>query len=221
MKVRSYLTALAAAGALLASPAQALTVSFSDQAALADVEISGVLSVDKFDGTLGVLTGVSFEITGDITSLLGIVNQSGGDVSGSATTSVAFDVDAAELSLGASPDFTVEAGTGDVTLGAGQSEQFPLSADATITGTETPGADFIGPGTIDLDFLTTTSFRAAGFGGDIAISQAVDAGLTFTITYEFEEDIAPPVPLPASVSMMTLAAGLLGAVALGRRRRRR
>ncbi|WP_179961604.1 choice-of-anchor E domain-containing protein [Pikeienuella piscinae] len=198
--------------ALLTSPAHAATVTFSDLAPLADVEIGGVLSVSKFDPALGTLTAVSWEINGAIASILGVVNDSTGSITGSAFTNVDFNVDAAELSLGASPDFTVSASTGDVALGVGAAALFPVSGSFMLTGSETPGAAFLAPGMIDLSFATLTSFGATGFGGDITISQATDAGISFSITYDYAV-----VPLPASLALLGGALGLLGL--LGRRRR--
>ncbi len=212
--MRAHLMGLVLGGALLAQPASAATVTFSDAFALSDVEISGVLSVSKFDTSLGTLTGVSWTITGAIASVLGITNTGAHPINGSAFTSVDFDVSAAELSLGASPDFSVFGTTGLVALGVGASALFPVTATTTITGSETPSSAFFGPGTIDLSFLTTTSFGGNGFGGDITISQATDAGLMFEITYTFDE--FSTVPLPGSLAFLTGALALAGLVRIRR-----
>lgn len=196
----------------LSSRADAATITFMDQAPLSDVEISGTLSVARFDSSLGVLTGVSWSITGAIASILGIENDSAGTIRGSASTNVDFDVDSADLSLGASPDFSVSGSTGLVTLGVGESALFPITSQNTITGTEAPSAVFLGPGTIDLTYLTATSFGGSGFGGDLTLSQVTDAGITFSITYEYTV-----VPEPGSLAM--LAAGLLGLAGAARVRR--
>lgn len=222
MRFRTHLAAIAATGALLAVPAQALTISFSDSLPLEDVEINGTLSVSKFDPALGVLTGVTFEIVGEIASEITIENDGDDDVGVQATTTVEFDFDAAELSLDASPDLTISASTGAVVIDDDDEQTFSLSASDTLTGSEAPSADFLGPGVINLDFATSTAFAAAGGGSDISFAQAADAGVTFTITYEFEENIVPPeVPVPPSLALMTFGAGLLGAGVLHRRRRRR
>jgi|GEM_PF-2219867 len=215
MKPIRMIKALAVGSVLWGASAQALTVSFTDQLALADVEISGTLSVPKYDSSLGPLTGVTFTITGAIASILGVENRSTGAINGSAFTNVDFDVSSALLPLGGSPDFSVFASTGLVSLGVGASALFPVTESVIITGSVAPSADFLTPGTVDLDFLTTTSFGGNGFGGDIAISQATDAGISFTITYE-----SAMVPPPAAALFMASVIGLGVLTSMSRRRRR-
>jgi len=108
------------------------------------------LSVPGFDPSLGTLTGVSWEIEGAIASILGVQNASGGPISGSAFTNVAFDVDSVLLSLGGSPDFSVFGTTGLVSLGVGSSAIFPVVASTTISGSEAPSPAFYTPGTVEL-----------------------------------------------------------------------
>ncbi|MFN3260313.1 MAG: choice-of-anchor E domain-containing protein [Pikeienuella sp.] len=214
--MRNLVLSAFAAGALLASPAQAATVSFSDALALQDVEISGTLSVPQFDPSLGTLTGVTFTITGAIASILGVTNSGTNVITGAATTTVDFNVSSSALSLPGMPDFSVVGSTGLVTLGVGESALFPVTGMNSISGSPAPSAAFIGGGTVDLDFMTTTSFGGSGFGGDIIISQATDAGLMFQIEYEFD---AVAIPLPATAPLLAAAAGLF--LFVGRRRARR
>lgn len=214
MALRVHAIAVALSTAALAGAVQAQSVTFTDMQPLSDVEISGVLSVPTFDPSLGTLTGVSWSVTGAIASILGVQNDGPRTIVGSAFTSVDFDVDAPGLNLGASPDFNVFGTTGLVTLSAGESALFPVTASTTLSGTEAPGAAFLLPGTIDLGYLTTTSFGGSGFGGDITISQATDAGLSFSVTYEYR---TTPVPeLPTTV----LAALGLAGIGLTRMRQR-
>lgn len=214
--MRNLVLSAFAAGALLASPAHAVTISFSDQLVLQDVEINGTLSVPQFDPSLGTLTGVTFSITGAIASILGITNNSTRTVSGTASTSVGFDVSSPVISLPASPDFSVVGSTGLVTLAPGEIAMFPVTGTFTLSDSVAPSAAFIGGGTVDLDFMTTTSFSGSGFGGDIIISQATDAGIMFEIEYEFD---AVAIPLPATAPLLAAAAGLF--LFVGRRRARR
>lgn len=214
--MRNRLIGLVLGGVLLAPAANAASISFSDLIALSAVELDGTLSVAKFDTSLGTLTGVTWEITGAISGILGIENRGTGPISGSAATEVDFFLDSTLLSLGASPDFSVTGTATVANLGAGASELFPVTGEFTITGSETPGAAFFGPGTVDLDFSTLTSFSALGLGGNLAISQATDAGLIFTITYEFDEFSV--VPLPGGASLLFGALGLAGLMTVRRNR---
>ncbi len=214
--MRNLVLSAFAAGALLASPAQAVTISFTDTLALQDVEISGTLSVPQFDPSLGTLTGVTFTITGAIASILGVTNSGTNTITGAATTTVDFNVSSSVLSLPAMPDFSVVGSTGLVTLGVGESALFPVTGMNSISDSVAPSAAFIGGGTVDLDFMTTTSFGGSGFGGDIIISQATDAGIMFEIEYTFD---AVAIPLPATAPLLAAAAGMF--LFLGRRRARR
>lgn len=213
MAMQSKLLVVAFGAAMLSQAAQAQSISFTDMVGLSDVEISGVLSVSKFDPSLGTLTGVSWSITGAIASILGVSNDGPRSIQGSAFTSVDFELSSASLPLGASPDFNVFATTGLVTLGAGESALFPVTAQTTIAGTAAPSAAFQAPGTIDLDFFTSTSFGGSGFGGDITISQATDAGVSFSITYDYRT-----APIPEASTFAMAGIGLIG-LWLARRRR--
>jgi hypothetical protein len=185
-----------------AAPATAASVTFNDTHPLSDVDISGTLSVPGFDTALGTLDSVDWEITGSIASILGITNDSAGTLTVTAHTNVDFDLDSALLSLGASPDFGVFASTGQVTLGVGESALFPLTSNETLTGSEAPAAGFLLPGTVDVAYQSTTSFGASG-GGDLTVSQATDAGISLTVTYN-----STPIPEPASAALLALT-GLL------------
>lgn len=195
-------------------PAAASTITFTNLAPLADADLSDVVSVSRFDPTLGSLSSVSWEVVGAIASILGIENNGSRVINGSVFVDVDFFLTSAAITVPGSPAFSILGTTGPVLLGIGESALFPVTAMTTITGTETPSAAFIGPGTIDLSFLTSTSFGGSGVGGDIAISQATDAGLRFSITYHY--DVDGVIPLPASALLLVSGIGLL---AMARRRR--
>lgn len=214
--MRNRLIGLVLGGVLLAPAANAATMTVSDLIALSEVELDGTLSVAKFDTSLGTLTGVTWEITGAIASILGIENRGTRPISGAASTVVDFFLESAELSLGASPDFTVVGTAPVASLAVGASALFPVTGEFTLTGSETPGSAFFGPGTVDLAFSTLTSFSAAGLGGNLAFTQATDAGLMLTITYEFDEFSV--VPLPGGASLLFGALGLAGLMTVRRNR---
>ena len=218
MTIRPMLAAAILSGLTMFATAQAATITLTGSVSLSDVELSGALSAPQFDPTLGTLTGVTWSITGAIASIIGISNDSAGPITGSAFTSVDFNVASTVLSLGASPDFNVFASTGTVALGVGESVLFPVTAFTTITGSEMVSAAFIGSSVFEVLYLTITSFGGSGFGGDVSISQATDAGIDFSITYEFET-VAPEIPLPAAAPLMAAGLGALGLFGVRRRKR--
>lgn len=207
---------IACALSVAASNAHAATISFTDIIPLQDVEISGSVAVPQFDSTLGTLTGISWTLTGAIASIIGVRNDSAGTVTGSAFVQADYFLDSTTLSLGASPDFSLLASTGSVTLGVGESVLFPVTGTQSLSGTEAVSAAFIGNSLVEVLVLTLTSFGASGFGGDITISQATDAGFEFMITYEFDEAV---IPLPATAPLMAAGLGLFGFYGARRRRK--
>ena len=213
--MRNFVLSAFAAGALLASPAQAVTVS--DMLPLQDVNISGTLTVQQFNPMLGNLTGIMFEITGEILGSLTVTNFGTNPISGTATTDVDFNLTSVLLPLAATPDFTVSSSVTTGILAPGEMEMGVVSGMQTISGSIGPLNAFIGTGTVDvLDFFTVTNFSGSGFGGDILIQQITDAGIKLDITYEFD---AVAIPLPATAPLLVAAAGLF--LFVGRKRTRR
>lgn len=199
-----------------ASNARAATISFTDAIPLQDVEINASVAVPQFDSSLGTLTGISWTLTGAIASLIGVQNDSAGPVTGSAFVRADYLLDSTTLSLGASPDFSLLVSTGVVTLGVGESVLFPVTGTQSISGMEAVSAAFIGNSLVEVLVLTLTSFGASGFGGDITVSQATDAGFEFVITYEFDETV---IPVPAAAPLMAAGLGLFGLYCARRRRK--
>jgi hypothetical protein len=209
-------TLLACALSAAASNVHAATITFTDTIPLQDVEISASVAVPQFNSSLGTLTGISWTLTGAIASIIGVQNDSAGPVTGSAFVRADYLLDSTTLSLGASPDFSLLVSTGVATLGVGESVLFPVTGMQSISGMEAVSAAFIGNSLVEVLVLTLTSFGASGFGGDITISQATDAGFEFVITYEFDETV---IPVPAAAPLMAAGLGLFGLYGARRRRR--
>ncbi|MEZ4356289.1 MAG: choice-of-anchor E domain-containing protein [Myxococcota bacterium] len=191
----------------LSGAASAATISFSDQRRLTNVDFSGTLSVPRFDVSLGSLSEVRWTVTGAIASILGATNNAFVPVSGSAHTRVVFELGSTALSFGGSPDLEVIATTGSFGLSPGESALVPITAMDARIGTELPGPGFLGPGTVDLDFATLTSFGASGFGGNLTLSQRTDAAIRLEVVYDFV-----PVPEPSTAMLMALGLAALASM---------
>ncbi|WP_172326702.1 choice-of-anchor E domain-containing protein [Mangrovicoccus sp. HB161399] len=215
MRTNTFLFSVLLAAAT--TPALALTVTYNDTTALRDVELdSGALlqdplSIPLFDSSLGTLISVSYELTGTVDGSLGIVNLSPNPIGGYATSTVAFSF---ASSLLGSDSFDTVASTGLILLGVGGSTTVPVSGSNSYSQSITDPvalAGFIGSGSFDIDYLTSTSLGGGAWGGDVSITQLTDAQLGISVTYTFAT-----VPLPASSALLFGGVGLLAAA--GRRR---
>jgi hypothetical protein len=184
----------------------------------------GTLTFPQFDPALGTLTEVDISLTGAMQTQLTVQNvDSELPSSGHTNTHLVFTVQDAGLNLHdpsidmSGPSFAYSLDPGDsLTSGV-------LTKSLSITEIYTGPAilaEFSGPGVFSLNASTFTETALFSTGGNTESEQVTEAGLTGTVTYQY--DVAVPEPV-TMVSALLAAGGLGGYVrhrmTLGKRKR--
>ncbi|MEL6680333.1 MAG: choice-of-anchor E domain-containing protein [Pseudomonadota bacterium] len=220
-------TVLALMATAAATSASALTTTSADSFGFLLTELDstfdGPLELEKFDGTLGTLTGADIVYTIEVQSTGSVTNNSRRPESLSTSVSIQasfFDDDALGLAL--PRGVTASVSEGPTSVDPRGSIEFDLTASQNDTLAQTALAALTdadgGAGGLEifrLGFLTDTDFLATGTGGQISSSQTTVARISAAISYTY--DAPAPVPLPASGVL--LLAGLAG-MGIARRRAR-
>jgi hypothetical protein len=206
--------AAAAAGATLAmSAAHAGVVSYSATYGpeQTDWDPAKVLSLSKFNPTLGTLNSVSFEFTGSLQAafdaestsnkLQTITNALNGSMRFTLPTAAEYQLVLAQSESVALPGFASYANTIDDTDSASDTLWSDLSA-------------FIGSGSFDVGVLAFAEWTQTG-GGNLSGGADTFAAANVSVSYDYT-DARQAVPEPASLALVGLA---LSAAALSRRRR--
>jgi PEP-CTERM motif-containing protein len=171
------------------------------------------LSFPQFDSGLGILNSVTIDLSGSLSTVLTVTNNSpNGSSSGAAMTMLQMTVQDSGSNLNA-PTIDMSSPLYSYSLGAGGSvTSGTLTMNGISSDTYTLAAviaEFTGPGTILLDASTFTQTGLFNTGGNTFASQLTDASLTGTVTYDYT------VPEPATMSLMSI-----GGLALLRKRRK-
>lgn len=216
---------LALAALLAVGGAQAATVSFQYGLPIvqATTEINQTGQLNRFDSSLGALTGVSLTIFGAATFQFTGTNTASQAQSANLTssTSLVWSSSVAGLSALLTDAINLQASSGIQTYAVSETKAFgPFQQTGQFSYNLTSIAGLLtGPGTFGLTCQSLSGFTVQGGGGNISSTQNTQAGCGAQITYTYTETPPPPpgVPEPASLALVGLA--LAGASVATRRRR--
>ncbi len=213
------LTAVATMALSAAAHAQVIVQSFTVPSQA--VSFSQSVSFNKFDTTLGILNSVTLSLSSSVTAEIDVFNFSGKTQSFSnATASVPVKITGPD---GSNFTVTAVAGpiSGNVPAPLGITPFVGQTASNTGNSSIAP-ANFgsysgFGGGTLNMTFQGLNGTYAGTAPSGVGFGGSASAGGTLTITYNYTK--IQPIPEPGSATF--LAAGVLGSVGMGLRRRRK
>lgn len=181
----------------------------------------GTLLFPKFNSALGTLIQVDLHLSSTLNTQLTVTNTGDTSSSGSAKTELMLTVQDPGLNFTDGPQIDLNSSAFGYNLAAGANiASGTLVKSGTSDSTYTDSVilhEFTGTGSISLAAHTFTQTLLANSGGNTSASQFTTALATGTVTYEYTTGPPPPVPVPPT--LLLLGSGLVGLLALGRRKR--
>jgi len=202
--------------------ANAATVSFTDTI---NTQVTNwgptALSVNQFDSSLGALTSVRIDFSGNVDGTVKVesLDAATATVTSNVRSDLSLDLSSLSISdiilLGVGNTDVRSVGAYDGTLDFGGTSGFgPVSLSGTDLGflTTSDVTDlglFTGAGTISFNASATGLSSATG-AGNLITQFSTNAGTALKVTYTYNAAPTSNVPEPASLALLVLGFGLMG-----------
>jgi len=228
MHLSRVLTSAIAAGALAIAmvPAGAQIITLPTQTFTGTTDFGGVFNFAQFNPGLGALISVEIDMGTSFTSVITVTNNAQSASNGTVKTEVQDGISDGSFS-NVSQILTVTGGTysvlddvlspaGIYNLAPGGTTTLNLTGSHSTSGTffaPAQLAQFIGVGTVGLNYATLTGTVLSNTGGNTNAGQVTTATMTAKVIYTYDSN----VPEPGAMAL--LGTGVVGAMGIAVRRR--